>query len=245
MNNYAEKLANCYLIFCIYSVMGWLFEVSLFLITKHKFVNRGYLFGPYLPIYGSGVLILLFAFNRFKKKKHKISDLKYLIPSTITVVTFIYVTIIEYTKPKILRVDTFLQRYGIIILLINIIAVITSCIIVSKTENRKLKELDATIILIFLATWIMSATLEYTTYYLVKVLANKTLWTYKNAFLNIKGRICWDASKGFSLGGIIVLYLIQPIVQKILTKANKPTKISLAILIGIMMFTDYAIKIIK
>ena len=44
------------IIFMIYSVAGWIMECTLTYIQKHKFVNRGFLIGPYCPIYGFGVV---------------------------------------------------------------------------------------------------------------------------------------------------------------------------------------------
>lgn len=45
-----------FMMFIFYSVAGWIMEVTLGLIEKHKFVNRGFLIGPYCPIYGVGVV---------------------------------------------------------------------------------------------------------------------------------------------------------------------------------------------
>ena len=45
-----------FMMFIFYAVAGWLMEVTLGLIEKHKFVNRGFLIGPYCPIYGVGVV---------------------------------------------------------------------------------------------------------------------------------------------------------------------------------------------
>lgn len=42
----------------IFSCIGWLIEVSLKYIQYHRFINRGYLIGPYCPIYGCGVVSL-------------------------------------------------------------------------------------------------------------------------------------------------------------------------------------------
>ncbi|MBO5349258.1 MAG: hypothetical protein J6A89_05525 [Clostridia bacterium] len=45
----------------IYSITGWLIEVILGIIQNKKFVNRGFMIGPYCPIYGiGGVLITIF-----------------------------------------------------------------------------------------------------------------------------------------------------------------------------------------
>lgn len=44
------------LYFIIYSFVGWLAEVIFVYIKTGKFVNCGLLYGPFLPIYGSGAL---------------------------------------------------------------------------------------------------------------------------------------------------------------------------------------------
>ena len=44
--------------FLFLSAIGWLWEVWLCLITDHEFINRGILFGPWLPIYGEVGLFL-------------------------------------------------------------------------------------------------------------------------------------------------------------------------------------------
>lgn len=43
--------------FMFYSVLGWCYEVLLYSIKYRLFVNRGFLFGPYCPIYGFGAVI--------------------------------------------------------------------------------------------------------------------------------------------------------------------------------------------
>lgn len=45
-------------LFFIYSFIGWLVEVTIFLISEKKFINRGFLIGPYVPIYGVGGMII-------------------------------------------------------------------------------------------------------------------------------------------------------------------------------------------
>lgn len=49
------------LIFFTFCFLGWIWEVSFHFMNTGHFVNRGVLYGPWLPIYGSGgVLILIF-----------------------------------------------------------------------------------------------------------------------------------------------------------------------------------------
>lgn len=52
-------MAHFFLWFVFYSMFGWLWEVSLYLIDDRKFVNRGFLNGPYCPVYGFGALLIL------------------------------------------------------------------------------------------------------------------------------------------------------------------------------------------
>ena len=58
-----QSICVYFLYFAIYSIIGWILEVLYTLITKRKFVNRGFLIGPYCPIYGSGLLIILFLYD--------------------------------------------------------------------------------------------------------------------------------------------------------------------------------------
>lgn len=46
-------------IFIIYAFIGWCAEVSFAAVDSGKFVNRGFLNGPYCPIYGCGVVIVV------------------------------------------------------------------------------------------------------------------------------------------------------------------------------------------
>ena len=55
-----------FLLFLIYSFIGWLIEVIGKLIEKHKFINRGFLIGPICPIYGHGCILMILTLSRYK-----------------------------------------------------------------------------------------------------------------------------------------------------------------------------------
>ncbi len=55
-----EQLAVYFLLFIIYAFLGWLLEVTCKLVELKRFVNRGFLIGPICPIYGYGVLGIIF-----------------------------------------------------------------------------------------------------------------------------------------------------------------------------------------
>lgn len=56
------------LLFLTFSFMGWLWEGALSTIDSGKFVNRGALFGPWLPIYGGGCVLVLIFLKKLRSK---------------------------------------------------------------------------------------------------------------------------------------------------------------------------------
>lgn len=60
-----EVLCNYFLLFILYSFIGWLMEEILTFIDTKKFVNRGFLIGPICPIYGYGCLLIIILLRRY------------------------------------------------------------------------------------------------------------------------------------------------------------------------------------
>ncbi|WP_054252781.1 putative ABC transporter permease [Neofamilia massiliensis] len=58
-----KNLVDYIYIFFIFSVAGWLIEVTLKSIQFKKFTNRGFLVGPYCPIYGLGAFLIVLTNN--------------------------------------------------------------------------------------------------------------------------------------------------------------------------------------
>lgn len=54
-----------FLLFLIYSFLGWCMEVGCSLVERKRFVNRGFLIGPYCPIYGFGAILITLLLNVF------------------------------------------------------------------------------------------------------------------------------------------------------------------------------------
>ena len=242
MKKVLNFIMDNYIIFFVYAFIGWIYEVSWYLIVRHKFVNRGVLLGPYLPIYGFGILILLLILKRFMSKKHYSSNIIYTSISIFTIVTFIITTIIEYTTPKIYSVSYYLEHYGFILFIINILFIVLINLYIKKSNNNKIKNIDTTIVLVFLAIWIITTLVEYIAHYFIDVYSHKLLWDYSRDFLNINRRVNWDASRNFAIGGTLLLYLVQPIVDKFLNN-SKYKKIVFIILIIVLLF-ELLIKII-
>lgn len=52
--------------FIIYSFFGWIFECIHMALTTKEVVNRGFLFGPVIPIYGVGLSLIVTFLSKFK-----------------------------------------------------------------------------------------------------------------------------------------------------------------------------------
>ena len=56
-----------FLIFFIYSVIGFIIEItSCVIITKKFTMSRGYLLGPYIPVFGFGALLMVSFLSKYK-----------------------------------------------------------------------------------------------------------------------------------------------------------------------------------
>ena len=242
MKNKLNSICNTYIIFCIYALFGWIYEVSLILIREHRFENRGVLFGPFLPIYGFGVLLLLLVLRKFMKKEHTANNIIYTGLSVFTIATFTFITFIEYTTPKIYDVSIFLNNYGFTLVLLNVTAILLFYILIKKIDEAK--DMNLNIILVFLIIWILTTTLEYVSHYAIDKYSGKLLWDYTNDFLNINSRVCFDASRNFAILGTTLLYLVQPFIDKFLNKISFNKKKILSLIIFIPMLIDFIINVV-
>lgn len=62
------SLVNLIMMFFIFCFVGWVWEVGLAFISEDMFVNRGTLHGPWLPIYGTGGVIILVLLKKLREK---------------------------------------------------------------------------------------------------------------------------------------------------------------------------------
>jgi len=102
-NSLFKKLKIYFFSFLLYCFIGWIYEVILEFTYGHGFVNRGFLHGPYLPVYGFGALLILFTIRPFSKRKIHINKL--LITPIITFfLIFLLTSVVEYCAGIILDI---------------------------------------------------------------------------------------------------------------------------------------------
>jgi len=60
------SISRYFLLFMVYSFIGWCMETILISIQNKRFINRGFLIGPYCPIYGFGGLLITLVLGKYK-----------------------------------------------------------------------------------------------------------------------------------------------------------------------------------
>ena len=84
-------IENIYLLFWIYSILGWCMETIKVSIDNKKFINRGFFLGPYCPIYGTGGILLL-SLNKYRME-----------PIIVFILSIVICSIVEYLTSYILE----------------------------------------------------------------------------------------------------------------------------------------------
>ena len=92
---------------------------------------------------------------------------------------------------------------------------------------------------------IVAATvMEYIISFISGEIFNNVIWDYSNKFLNINGRVCLEMSLIFTILGLVMMYIFEPIVQKIYFRFENYIKYSNIILI-IILIVDMTITFMK
>lgn len=88
-NKWLSTVRNILLLFILFAVCGWIYEVIWTVFDDGVLVNRGYLFGPWLPIYGFGGMLIYGMFRKQIKKPVYLGkvNIRFLL-------LFIYITLI-------------------------------------------------------------------------------------------------------------------------------------------------------
>lgn len=160
-----EVLCYYFLLYFMYCVIGYVLEcIFCSIIDKKLVLNRGFLIGPYLPIYGKGALCIILLLNKYLKD-----------PFALFIMASLIATVLEYFA------SYFMEK-------------------------------------IFKARW----------------------WDYSEKKFNLNGRVCLTNTVLFGLGGLIVMYVVNPFLTGILDGFSKTT----IIVLGLMFFTIYAVDTI-
>lgn len=84
---------------------------------------------------------------------------------------------------------------------------------------------------------------EYILSFISDKVFNRIIWDYSDKFLNLNGRVCLEMSLIFTIAGLLMMYLLVPIIEKIYKKLGKSTKY-INIILSIIMIIDMLVTMI-
>ena len=96
---------------------------------------------------------------------------------------------------------------------------------------------------VFILGTVVCSILEYISSYIMEILFKTRWWDYSKNKFNLNGRICGKNSCLFGLGGIIVIYLTQPFLSKILTKIPQNLFRAITVFLLIIYIIDTIISL--
>ncbi len=106
-------------------------------------------------------------------------------------------------------------------------------------RERSVRERICLIPVIFLLCMFAATALELLTSYLLEYTMGSWPWqTYRDYRYHFQGRIALSPSLRFGLGGVIFLYLLQPVFEKICTLLGETKVRKIAVIFLIIFLTD-------
>lgn len=87
-----EKLVLYFILFIIYSFIGWIIDCLYDFFRKGKLINRGFLIGPLCPIYGVGSLLIVTLLSKYQSH-----------PIALFILTAVLCATIEYFTSLIME----------------------------------------------------------------------------------------------------------------------------------------------
>ncbi len=166
--NKVKKISLFFLVFFCASIIGWIYEEIFYRISDGVWVNRGFLYGPYLPVYGYGAVLIILFTKKYQKNP----------------------------------------------------------------------------LLVFLITMLVTGIFEYLTGFIMFKIWHHRWWDYRKLFLNISGFVCLRSVLSFAVGGLLLMYLLYPLLNKIVKKISVNKLIIINTLITCIIVIDTIFSLI-
>ena len=83
-----------FLLFMMYSFLGWVYESIWYSINAGHFINRGFNYGPYIPVYGFGAAIIMYIVAHIVGPTVRLGHFN-IRPIAIFIAIFVVSTIVE------------------------------------------------------------------------------------------------------------------------------------------------------
>ena len=110
-------------------------------------------------------------------------------------------------------------------------------------KEIKIWKINITPLLVFLGIIIISTTIELVASYLLEMITGGWLWDYNSYSFNFQGRIALNPSVRFGLGGMLFMYVLQPLFEKLCNKLGDKKVNIISTLCCTIILVDLTCKI--
>lgn len=93
--------------------------------------------------------------------------------------------------------------------------------------------------LVFLSSSVLCGIIEYCTSWYLETFKHLRWWNYNSAFFNLDGRVCGPSLFAFGLAGLLVVYLVYPMLTKLFNHLNLRAKKSICLLLVAIFIGDF------
>ena len=107
-----------------------------------------------------------------------------------------------------------------------------------KKKKIKIKKVNITPILVFIGIVVITTLVELIASYIMEFTRGERLWDYTRFNFNFEGRIALNPSIRFGIGGMIFLYLLQPLFEKLTSSLSDKKLNIIFVLVAIVFAID-------
>ena len=107
-----------------------------------------------------------------------------------------------------------------------------------KKKKIKIGKILLTPIVIFLGIVFISTLIELIGSYIMEAITGSWMWDYTRFVFNFQGRIALNPSVRFGIGGMIFLYVFQPLFEKFTNQMSSKMLTNISNLIIVVLFVD-------
>lgn len=107
-----------------------------------------------------------------------------------------------------------------------------------KAKRLGTTKWNLTPLVVFFAIIFIATTVELIGSYIMEATQGSWMWDYSDYFANFQGRIALNPSIRFGIGGMVILYLLQPLLERGVRKLSKKALLFTAGIIGIILLVD-------
>ena len=101
-----------------------------------------------------------------------------------------------------------------------------------------LEQYKNNLVTVFLLSVIICTILEYVTSYIMEKLFKTRLWDYSKKKFNLNGRVCGENAVLFGLGGVIIVYVVHPLLNGVLNQLDCTILLMIEIILFVIFLTD-------